>query len=115
MSANRLEFKLDSAEFYNSDLNWLQQGLTLACHYTLQQEKVLDIYQPSITERMKKAGYEDGVGLPNPLKKKITNMANKEYWFSGKLYNHEDGYCITTELYDAKLNILLYHFSYQLA
>ena len=91
----------------NSDLNWLQQGLTFACHYTLQQEKVLDIYQPSITERMEKAGYEDGVGLPNPLKKKITNQQNKDYWISGSILNHQDGYCITTELYDAKLGKLL--------
>ena len=91
----------------NSDLNWLQQGLTSACHYTLQQEKVLDIYQPSITERMEKAGYEDGVGLPNPLKKKITNQQNKDYWISGSILNHQDGYCITTELYDAKLGKLL--------
>ena len=96
----------------NSDLDWLQYGIASACYYTLQQEKVIVMYEPySMSENF--AGYSerasniDGLNIPNPLKKKIANQQNKDYWISGSILNHQDGYCITTELYDAKLGKLL--------
>ena len=96
----------------NSDLDWLQYGLPSACHYTLQQEKLIVMNEPySMSENF--AGYSErasninGLNIPNPLKKKITNEQNKDYWVSGSILNHSDGHCIRTELYDAKLGKLL--------
>ena len=95
----------------NSDLDWLQFGVPSACYYTLQQEKVIVMYEPySVSENI--AGYSergdsDGLNIPTPLKKKITNQQNKDYWISGIISNHDDGFCITTELYDGKFGKLL--------
>ena len=45
--------------------------------------------------------------MPNPLKKKISNLSNRNFWFSGKIKSHENEYCIITELYDAKKGKLI--------
>ena len=85
----------------NSDLDWLQYGIPDACHYTLQQEKVIVMYKPY------SSGKTNGLNISNTLKKKITNQQNKDYWVSGNILNHSDGYCISTQLYDANLGKLL--------
>jgi len=97
----------------NSDLDWLQYGIPNACYYTLQQEKVIFMYEPySMSENdtidcLEIIDNSKSLNIPNSLKKKITNQQNKDYWISGSILNHNDGYCITTELYDAKLGKLL--------
>ena len=95
----------------NADLDWLQYGIASACYYTLQQEKIIVMYEPysmstNFTGDSEK-GSTDGLNISNSLKKKITNQQNKDYWISGSILNHNDGHCIRTELYDAKLGKLL--------
>ena len=89
----------------NADLDWLQFGVPSACYYTLQQEKVIVMYKPYSSGNANNT--ESSLNIPNTLKKKITNQQNKDYWISGVILNHDDGYCITTELYNAKLGKLL--------
>jgi len=89
----------------NSDLDWLQYGIPSACYYTLQQEKVVVMNQPYLSGAAHNA--ESRFNISNTLKKKITNQQNKDYWISGSILDHSDGYCVRTELYDAKLGKLL--------
>ena len=96
----------------NSDLDWLQYGMPAACYYTLQQEKLIVMHEPHGNYEYfggysRKSDNESGLNIPSPLKKKITNQQNKDYWISGEILNHDDGYCVITELYDAKLGKLL--------
>tara|TARA_Y100000588_G_scaffold393955_1_gene512079 strand:- start:3339 stop:5258 length:1920 start_codon:yes stop_codon:yes gene_type:complete len=96
----------------NSELDWLQYGIANACYYTLQQEKVIVMNKPysmseDFTGYSQKSDKIDSLNIPNTLKKKITNQQNKDYWISGDILNHQNGYCISTELYDAKLGKLL--------
>jgi len=86
----------------NSDLDWLQYGIPSACHYTLQQEKVIVMYKPYSSGKA-----TENLNISNALKKKITNKQNKDYWISGSILNHSDGHCIRTELYNAKSGKLL--------
>jgi len=89
----------------NSDLDWLQYGVPSACYYMLQQEKVIVMYEPYSSGRASNA--ESRLNISNTLKKKIANQQNKDFWISGSILDHSDGYCIRTELYDAKLGKLL--------
>ena len=96
----------------DSDLDWLQYGIPQACHYTLQQEKLIIMDKPH-SHNQYYAGYSvrtkgaNDLNIPVSLKKKITNQQNKDYWVSGSISNHTDGYCIATQLHDGKLGKLL--------
>ena len=92
----------------DSHLDWLQYGVPRACHYTLQQEKLIIMDEPHAHyEYYARSKDSNDLNIPNSLKKKITNQQNKDYWVSGSIFNHTGGYCIATELYDGKLGKLL--------
>ena len=91
----------------DKNLDWLQYGLMYATTYKLLQEKLIDVYQASFTDTMKKAGYSNGVGIPNPLKRKISTLSSREFWFSGDIFKDNDNYRIVTELYSVKTGKLI--------
>lgn len=90
-----------------SNLDWLQYGIIYGSSYKLLHEKLVDVYQATFSDTMRKAGYSDGVNIPNPLKRKISLLSSREFWFAGDILKDGNNYKIITELYSVKTSKLI--------
>lgn len=81
-------------------LDWLQYGIIYMLTFDLQQDLFMDIISPAeeglreldyyVLNKIKKAGYQNGVGLPLLLKRKIARECYMDYFISGEI-NKEKG------------------------
>lgn len=93
----------------DKELDWLQYGFTSMLEYDLRQDLFFETYSPNeqafptmdyfIFNKIKAAGFGNGVGLPLLLKKKIAGDLRMDYFLGGKLRKEKDEYIIETSLY----------------
>ena len=106
------EFRKKLALFYfnneagDSTLDWLQYGVPLALHIDLDQDLFLHI-ESTFADKMKAAGYSDGVGLPLTLRKKIADDQHLDYFVSGSLARENDEFLVEMSLYETRRGKLL--------
>ncbi|MCK4312086.1 MAG: tetratricopeptide repeat protein, partial [Candidatus Cloacimonetes bacterium] len=101
-------FENESAD---STLDWLQYGIEFALILDLSQDiflQVSSIYTESfdlsspVYEKMKRAGFTKGVGIPFTLKKKIAKESHMNHFLSGSFTKQNDTLFIKTKLYETK-------------
>ncbi|MCK4311252.1 MAG: tetratricopeptide repeat protein, partial [Candidatus Cloacimonetes bacterium] len=106
-------FENESAD---STLNWLQYGIEFALILDLSQDiflQVSSIYTGSfdisspVYEKMKRAGFPKGIGLPFTLKKKIAGESHMNHFLSGSFTKQNDTLFVKTKLYDTKRGKLI--------
>ena len=106
------EFRKKMALFYfnnetgDSTLDWLQYGIPLALHIDLDQDLFLDL-KSGFAEKLKEAGYPDGVGLPLMLRKKIADDRHLDYFISGSFARANDEYSVEMSLHETRRGKLL--------
>ncbi|MCH8024395.1 MAG: tetratricopeptide repeat protein, partial [Candidatus Marinimicrobia bacterium] len=106
------EFRKKVALFYfnnesgDSTLDWLQYGITMALETDLDQDLFLDI-KSEFAEKMREAGYSDGIGLPLTLRKKIADDQHLDYFVSGSFARENDEFSVEMSLYETRRGKLL--------
>jgi len=96
----------------DTSLDWLQYGITHMLEFDLIQDLFIETLTPStmgleradfyIYNKIKEAGYKDGIGLPLLLKKKIAKEVHVDYFLSGKISKNKEELILDTSLYDTK-------------
>lgn len=90
------------------DLDWLQYGVTALLVQDLQQDSFILASSPwnnfsnGIYARMRKAGFDDGLGMPRSLMRKIAIDANRQYFVEGSLDKVADEYLVTARIWDSQ-------------
>ena len=92
----------------NPDLDWLQYGVTELLVQDLQQNPFVLANSPwnnfsngSYT-RMRKAGFNDGLGVPRSLMREIAFDANRQYFVEGSFNKIADEFIITARIWDSQ-------------
>ncbi len=101
----------------DSTLNWLQYGIPLALMSDLDQDLFLNVKLgfdekrmfvksiddfPNIAEKMKKAGFPEGVGLPLTLKRKVATDQHLDYFVSGSFAKENEKFLVSASLYETR-------------
>ena len=109
------EFRKNVALYYyqndtgNPELDWLSIGLTEAIAFDLTQDMFLSAVPPSgggvgegetAADQIRAAGFENGVGAPLALLRKIAEDRRLEYLTMGSFTEAEGVYTVETELYE---------------
>jgi tetratricopeptide (TPR) repeat protein len=107
----RNEFRRSVASFYfenetgDTTLNWLRYGLPLATELDLYQDMFIRVVSPwadhELLRELEEAGFEDGVGAPLALKRKLTIERHVDVLLTGSLVRADSGLVVESELYDA--------------
>jgi len=86
-----------------TSLNWLQFGMTYLLNNDLIQDLFLDV-QPGYIfyERMREAGFSEGIGLPLTIRNKIAKDLHMKYFVSGSFTKQEYDFMIETAIYETK-------------
>ena len=89
-------------------LDWLQYGVTELLVQDLQQDQFVLASSPwshfgnGFYTRMRKAGFNDGLGVPRSLMRKIAADANRQYFIEGSLNREADEYVVTARVWDSQ-------------
>jgi len=105
----KTEFRKKFAVFFfenetgDAALDWLGYGTP----YLLGLDLTQDIYLEPLTgfgffDRMKEAGFPEGVRLPLTSKKKIAENFHREYFITGSIQPQAEEYTIKTSLYETR-------------
>ncbi len=102
------EFRKRFALYYftnesgDTALDWLQYGIPLALSDDLAQDIFLDVRTsyPYFGERLKEAGYPDGLRLPLALRRDIAEEFNLPFFVSGSIRGTRQQLDVTVSLYD---------------
>jgi len=90
------------------ELDWLQYGVSEMLVQDLQQDPFVLATSPwnnfsnGFYLRMRKAGFDDGLGVPLSLMKKIAADANRQYFIEGSLDRIADEYVVTARVWDSR-------------
>jgi len=90
------------------ELDWLQYGVTELLVQDLQQNPFILANSPwnnfsnGIYGRMRRADYNDGLGMPLSLMRKIATDANRQYFIEGSLDKVADEYLVTARIWDSQ-------------
>jgi serine/threonine protein kinase/tetratricopeptide (TPR) repeat protein len=86
-----------------TSLNWLQFGMTYLLNNDLIQDLFLDV-QPGYIffEKMREAGFSEGIGLPLTVRNKIAKDLHMKYFVSGSFTKQENDFMIKTSIYETK-------------
>ena len=90
------------------ELDWLQYGVTELLVQDLQQDPFVLASSPwnnfsnGIYARIRKAGFNDGLGMPRSLMRKIANDANRQYFIEGSLDRVADEFIVTARVWDSQ-------------
>ena len=114
----KTNFRKKVALFYyknetgNASLDWLQYGVSHMLEFDLTQDMFLEITAPHTLgietsdfyfyNKIKKAGYKDGIGLPLLLKKKLAGEIRMDYFLSGKISIQGNDFILESSLYHTK-------------
>jgi tetratricopeptide (TPR) repeat protein/TolB-like protein len=86
-----------------SETNWLQYGIPLLMELDLSQD--IFIRAASMTnyfDKIKEAGYDEGLNLPLTLKKKLAEQHRLNYFVSGSFTRKNDLFILSTDVYETK-------------
>ena len=112
----RNEFRRSVASFFfenetgDTTLNWLRYGLPLAMELDLYQDMFITVVSPwssfssdrgRLVRELQEAGFEDGVGAPLALKRKLAVDRHVDFLLTGSLIRADSGLVVESELYDA--------------
>jgi tetratricopeptide (TPR) repeat protein/TolB-like protein len=108
------EFRKKAALFFfsneseNPDYDWLQYCITTMTEYDLSQ----DIFIESTTafrfiEKLKGAGFDDGLDIPFTLMKKVAGYYHMNYFLTGSFDVSDNQFIIHTELFETERGKLL--------
>ena len=107
----RKEFRRSVASFFfenetgDTILNWLRYGLPLATELDLYQDMFIRVVSPwgddGLLRELQEAGFEDGVGAPLALKRKLAVDRHVDVLLTGSLIRADSGFVVESELYDA--------------
>jgi Flp pilus assembly protein TadD len=107
----RNEFRRSVASFYfenetgDATLDWLRYGLPLATEMDLYQDMFIRVVSPwdehGLLRELQEAGFEDGVGAPLALKRKLAVDRHVDFLLTGALVRADSGLVVEVELYDA--------------
>lgn len=92
----------------NSQLDWLQYGITELLVQDLQQDAFVlarspwNNYGNGFYSRMRRGGFNDGLNVPLTLMRKIANEANHQYFIDGSLDLPDDKFILTARIYDTQ-------------
>ena len=85
----------------DSTLNWLQYAIPNMLNYDLSQDLYFATYE-GFEDKLKRAGYQEGIGAPLTLKKKIADDWHLNYFVTGSFLKQNDVMTIKTILYKTK-------------
>ncbi|MEE9270156.1 MAG: protein kinase, partial [Candidatus Krumholzibacteria bacterium] len=86
----------------DSTLNWLQYGLMTLLDFDLDQVLYLDNWRWRGLFTFKQAGFEDAVGAPLTLKRKIAIDGHYRYFVTGSFTKQNDILSIRTTVYETQ-------------
>ncbi len=92
----------------NTELDWLQYGITELLVQDLQQDPFVKADSPWINfsngfySRMRRGGFNDGLNVPLTLMRKIANEANRQYFIEGSINKEADKYVLTARIWDTQ-------------
>ncbi len=88
------------------ELDWLQYGITELLVQDLQQDTFIlatsPWNNPGYYSRMRQAGFDDGLGVPRSLMRKIANESNRQYFIEGSLNMAADVYSVSARIWDSQ-------------
>lgn len=90
----------------NPELDWLQYGIVLSLRVDLVQDLYLNV-GAGFDPKLKEAGFQEGVGVPLTLKRKIAQDRHLDYFVSGSFTGDNEGFTVNTSLYETKRMKLL--------
>ncbi len=85
----------------DSTLNWLQYGIVEALRIDLAQDLYLNV-GAGFDFKLKEAGFQEGVGVPLALKRKIARDRHLDYFLSGSFTQENEEFTVNTSLYETK-------------
>ena len=92
----------------DSTLNWLQYAIPVMLDYDLSQDLYLDIKSGYLFHnKMKKAGFSEGIGLPLTLKNKIADDSHMKHFVSGSFTKQNEELSIKTSIFETKRGKLI--------
>jgi tetratricopeptide (TPR) repeat protein len=107
----RNEFRRSVASFFfdnetgDTTLNWLRYGLPFATESDLYQDMFVRVVSPweddGLLRELQEAGFEDGVGAPLALKRKLAADRHIDFLLTGSLMRADSDLVVESELYDA--------------
>jgi len=92
----------------NPDLDWLQYGITELLVQDLQQDPFVLANSPrsssgnGVYSQLRQAGFNDGLGVPRSLMRKIADEANRQYFVEGSFDRVADEYIVTARIFNSK-------------
>ena len=108
------EFRKKFALFFfenetgDSTLNWLQYAIPAMLGYDLSQDLYLDIKPGYLFHnKMKKAGFSEGIGLPLTLKNTIADDLHMKHFVSGSFTKQNEKFSVKTSIYETKRGKLI--------
>jgi tetratricopeptide (TPR) repeat protein len=85
----------------DSATQWLQYGLPLLTAEDLAQQSFIEPMQPALLqEGLRKAGFDDGVGVPLTLKREVAKEMHLPHFLAGKIEKVGANYIATVQLYE---------------
>ncbi len=90
----------------NTELDWLQYGITELLVQDLQQDPFVlanspwDNFGNGFYSRMRQAGFKDGLNVPRTLMRKIADRANRQYFVEGSLNQEAGEYLVTARIWE---------------
>ena len=92
----------------DTSLAWLQHALPLALLHDLRQDLFFDLRAaPHFAGRLREAGYPDGLGVPLPLKREISDELHRDHLLTGTVDRVNGQIVVETELYDVRRGRLI--------
>jgi tetratricopeptide (TPR) repeat protein len=90
------------------ELDWLQYGITELMVQDLQQNPFVLARSPwnnfanGFYPRMQQAGFNDGLGVPRSLMRKIADRANLQYFVEGSVTREEGEFVVTARIWETQ-------------
>lgn len=90
---------------HETDLDWLRYGVPLLLEQDLEQDPYLEVWTPfdgwegSIITRLQRAGFDDGLGVPVALQRRLAESWHLEYFADGRLDRVEGDIDLRLDLY----------------
>ncbi len=89
-------------------LDWVQYGLPLGLLFDLYQDTYVDLNGVrALQERLERAGYPEGVGLPVSLMANLARQLHSDYFVTGSFSQQDGQLLLTTQLYETRRQRLL--------
>lgn len=96
----------------DNSLNYLQYSIPKMTEYDLSQDLFITaVSAAQFFDRLKDAGYPDGIGLPLNLMKKMAEQRHMNFFLTGDLNYINDEYIVNCKIYETKYTRLKAEFS----